>query len=248
MSEDNFETLFQTYTRDKIDEIVGEIRGKATSNDESIRALQTQSDENLKKVASLQSQATENKEGIQALQNRLSENRTQVNNLIESAKGELEKKNSDLVGRVELLEKKPVPSSGGESGPKLIQQLDWYKKLYTYNSGYDYLITIYHIVGPIYFVYVVLSPSAFRAAPTNSPSTTNLITPQEITDLHLYFAPQKLVSTAGSNTPYISSVLSDVNYFLVDEMGEKTSRQGKAGFFAISTMTGGAPDFVVDDL
>ena len=84
--------------------------------------------------------------------------------------------------------------------------------------------------------------------PGNTPSAINLTISQEILDLHLYFAPQKLVSTPGSNTPYISSVLSDVNYFLVDEMGHVGARQGKAGFFAISTMVGGTPDFVVDDL
>ena len=63
-TEDDFETYFQTYTRDKIDEIVGEIRSTTTSNTESLRTLQAQSEENSKKATTLQAESAENKEGI----------------------------------------------------------------------------------------------------------------------------------------------------------------------------------------
>lgn len=229
-TETNFETLFQTYTRDKIDEIVGGVREAAASNTESLRTLQAQSEENLKKTVSLQTQALETKESIQGLQNRLSENRTQVNNLIESTKADLEKKNSDLATRVGTLESSPAPKSGVD----LPERLDWSNELYQY-STYDYKVVIYHIAGPIYYVYVYISNSQFSSNPDSS-ANANIPFSQEIADLKLYFAPQKLYSSPGNQAPFISSAYPGASFFLLDRMGTPNGgTTGEAGFYAIST-------------
>lgn len=229
-TETNFETLFQTYTRDKIDEIVGGVRETAASNTESLRTLQAQSEENLKKTVSLQTQALETKESIQGLQNRLSENRTQVNNLIESTKADLEKKNSDLATRVGTLESSPAPKSGVD----LPERLDWSNELYQYSTR-NYKIVIYHIAGPIYYVYVYISISQFSSNPGSS-ANANIQISQEITDLKLYFAPQKLYSSPGNQAPFISSAYPGANFFLLDRMGTPNGgTTGEAGFYAIST-------------
>jgi hypothetical protein len=229
-TETNFETLFQTYTRDKIDEIVGGVQEAAASNTESLRTLQAQSEESLKKTVSLQTQALETKESIQGLQNRLSENRTQVNNLIESTKADLEKKNSDLATRVEALESSPAPKSGVD----LPEKLDWSNELYQYGTS-DYKIVIYHIAGPIYYVYVYINISQFGFNP-NSSSNANIQISQEIADLKLYFAPQKLYSSPGNQAPFISSACPGANFFLLDRMNTPNGgTTGEAGFYAIST-------------
>lgn len=239
-TETNFETLFQTYTRDKIDEIVGEVRGAAASNTESLRTLQAQSEENLKKAVSLQTQTLENKEGIQSLQNRLSENRTQVTNLLESTRGELEKKNSDLAERVKTLESAPSPEID------IPERLDPDKKLYQFATQV-YKITVYHIVGPIYYVYVdfSLSPLPYSSV---SPRFADIQISQEIADLKLYFAPQKLSSPPGNDAPFISSVYPGANVFHVDEMGGGTSGSGSGGFYAISMANEDLPRIVVEHL
>lgn len=229
-TEDNFETLFQTYTRDKIDEIVGGVRDTAASNTESLRTLQAQSEENLKKTVSLQTQALETKESIQGLQNRLSENRTQVNNLIESTKADLEKKNSDLATRVGTLESSPAPKSGVD----LPERLNWSKGLYQYGTQ-NYKIVVYHIAGPIYYVYVHINTSQFDLSPTLYANAEIRIS-QEIADLRLYFAPQKLYSSPGNQAPFISSAYPGTNFFLLDRMGTPDGgTTGEAGFYAIST-------------
>lgn len=223
-TEDNFETLFQTYTRDKIDEIVGGVRDTAASNTESLRTLQAQSEENLKKTVSLQTQALETKESIQGLQNRLSENRTQVNNLIESTKADLEKKSSDLATRVGTLESSPAPEID------IPERLDWDNKLYQFTTQ-NYKITVYHIVGPIYYVYVNISINVFS---TNRRSTDIQIS-QEIADLKLYFAPQKLFSSPGNSAPSISSTVPGISTFYLEGSRDPgDTGVGDAGFYAVS--------------
>ena len=226
-TETNFETLFQTYTRDKIDEIVGGVREAAASNTESLRTLQAQSEENLKKTVSLQTQALETKESIQGLQNRLSENRTQATNLIESAKSDLEKKNSDLATRVEKLESTPAPEIN------LPERLDRDKKLYTYGTS-KYKITVYHIVGPIYYVSADIADDVFGRNTTKF-SSVDIQVSQEIADLKLYFPPQKLSGGPSNYAPFISSESPGIDTFRLDGQGDlKESHTGFAGFFAIS--------------
>lgn len=237
-TETNFETLFQTYTRDKIDEIVGGVRETTASNTESLRTLQAQSEENLKKTVSLQTQALETKESIQGLQNRLSENRTQVNNLIESTKADLEKKNSDLATRVETLESSPAPEID------IPERLDQDKKLYQFTTQ-DYKITVYHIVGPIYYVYVNIAVSVFGI---NSRSTGIQIS-QEIADLKLYFAPQKLFSSSGNSAPSISSTAPGISTFHLEKSGDSGNTSvGDAGFYAISVTGANFPQIMWDHL
>nr|DAV59729.1 MAG TPA: hypothetical protein [Caudoviricetes sp.] len=239
-TEDNFETLFQTYTRDKIDEIVGGVRDTAASNTESLRTLQAQSEENLKKTVSLQTQALETKESIQGLQNRLSENRTQVNNLIESTKADLEKKSSDLATRVGTFESSPAPKSGVD----LPERLDRDKKLYQFTAR-NYKITVYHIVGPIYYVYVNIAISVFG---TNSMSTDIQIS-QEIADLKLYFAPQKLFSSPGNDAPSISSTTPGISTFYLEKSrGVGDVGVGDAGFYAISVTGADFPQITWEHL
>lgn len=237
-TETNFETLFQTYTRDKIDEIVGGVRDTAASNTESLRTLQAQSEENLKKTVSLQTQALETKESIQGLQNRLSENRTQVNNLIESTKADLEKKSSDLATRVGTLESSPAPEID------IPERLDRDKKLYQFTTQ-DYKITVYHIVGPIYYVYVNIAINVFG---TNS-SSTDIQISQEITDLKLYFTPQKLFSSPGNDAPSISSTIPGINTFHLEKSrGFGDTGVGDAGFYAISVTGTSFPQITRDYL
>lgn len=237
-TEDNFETLFQTYTRDKIDEIVGGVRDTAASNTESLRTLQAQSEENLKKAVSLQTQALETKESIQGLQNRLSENRTQVNNLIESTKADLEKKSSDLATRVEKLESSPAPEID------IPERLDQDKRLYQFTTQ-NYKITVYHIVGPIYYVYVNIAISVFG---TNS-SSTGIQISQEIADLKLYFAPQKLFSSPGNDAPSISSTTPGISTFHLEKSGGFGDiGTGDAGFYAISVTGTNFPQITWDYL
>nr|DAT47872.1 MAG TPA: hypothetical protein [Caudoviricetes sp.] len=239
-TETNFETLFQTYTRDKIDEIVGGVRETTTSNTESLRTLQAQSEENLKKTVSLQTQALETKESIQGLQNRLSENRTQVNNLIESTKADLEKKSSDLATRVGTLESSPAPKSGVD----LPERLDQDKKLYQFTTQ-DYKITVYHIVGPIYYVYVNIAISAFSP---NGKSADIQIS-QEIADLKLYFAPQELFSLPGNGAPSISSTAPGISTFHLDKSKDFGDiGVGNAGFYAISVTGAQFPQITWDYL
>nr|DAQ92954.1 MAG TPA: hypothetical protein [Caudoviricetes sp.] len=239
-TEDNFETLFQTYTRDKIDEIVGEVREKTTSNTESLRVLQAQSDENLKKAVSLQAQSDESKEGIRALQNRLSESQTQASNLVQAAKSDLEKKNSDLAERVKTLESAP------SSEIDIPERLDWGKELYTYQTT-NYKITVYHIIGPIYYVYVDLS-SGLLPPPTGYTRSVDIQIPQEIASLKLYFAPQKLSTEANNDAPFISSTFPGANVFHVDEMKGATGGLGRGGFYAISVANSNLPNFLFDSL
>nr|DAQ59545.1 MAG TPA: hypothetical protein [Caudoviricetes sp.] len=239
-TETNFETLFQTYTRDKIDEIVGGVRETTASNTESLRTLQAQSEENLKKTVSLQTQALETKESIQGLQNRLSENRTQVNNLIESTKADLERKNSDLATRVGTLESSPAPKSGVD----LPERLDRGKKLYQFTTR-DYKITVYHIVGPIYYVYVNIAINVFN---TNS-SSTDIQISQEIADLKLYFAPQKLFSSPGNSAPSISSTTPGISTLHLEKSKDFGDiGTGDAGFYAISVTGVKFPQIVWDFL
>lgn len=146
-TEENPETFFQTYTREKIDEIVGEVRGEIVSNTEPLKTLQTQVEENLKKVTTLQAESVENKEGIRGLQNRLSESQTQASNLVQAAKTDLEKKNSDLAARVGKLESAPPP----KASVSIPEKLDWTDQLYQYET-WSYKISVYHIVGLIYYV------------------------------------------------------------------------------------------------
>lgn len=242
-TEDNFETLFQTYTRDKIDEIVGGIRDTAASNAESLKSFQGQIDENSKKATSLQSQVFENKGSILSLQNRLSENRTQVNNLIESTKADLEKKSSDLATRVGVLESSPAPKSGVD----LPERLDWSSELYQYGTQ-NYKIVIYHIAGPIYYVYVHIDVSQFGLNPTPYANAEIRIS-KEIADLRLYFAPQKLYDSVGNQAPFISSTFPGANFFLLDRMGTPDGgTTGEAGFYAISTTSTPVPKIVVERL
>lgn len=242
-TEDNFETLFQTYTRDKIDEIVGGVRETTASNTESLRTLQAQSEENLKKTVSLQTQALETKESIQGLQNRLSENRTQVNNLIESTKADFEKKNSDLATRVGTLESSPAPKSGVD----LPERLDWSNQLYQYSTQ-GYRIVVYHIAGPIYYVYVYINISQFSPFPASS-ANANIRISQEIADLRLYFAPQKLYNSPGNQAPFISSAYPGANFFLLDRMDTPNGgTTGEAGFYAISTKGTPVPRIIDEHL
>lgn len=242
-SKDNLETLFQTYTRDKIDEIVGEVRNKAVFNTESLRTLQAQSEENLKKAASLQIQVTESRGEIQALQNRLSENRTLTTNLLESAKRDFEEESVGLSKRMKVLESTPVPKSNAD----LPRVLNWDNPLYDYKST-DYRVSVYHITGPIYYVFVDITSEVFRSSSQTSASYVTIQIPQEIVDLQLYFPPQRLSVAPGNNSPSISSVNPGSNSFVVDEMGVKGVRSGTGGFYALSTAGGTLPTVPVDHL
>lgn len=247
-TEDDFETYFQTYTRDKIDEIVGEIRSTATSNTESLRTLQAQSEENSKKATTLQAESVENKEGIKALQNRLSESQTRASNLVQEAKSDLEKrdsdlekKNSDLAKRVEKLESAPPP----KAGVSVPEKLDWNNYLYQYET-YDYKITVYHIVGPIYYVYIHFSNNILPHS--NSRSVYNFKISQEIAGLNLFFTPQKVSGLSGSNTLSISSMKPSSRFFSLDGMGTVDDSVGWVGAYAISVVDSNFPDIVGDYL
>ena len=247
-TEDDFETYFQTYTRDKIDEIVGEIRSTSTSNTESLRTLQAQSEENSKKTTTLQAESAENKEGIKALQNRLSESQTRASNLVQAAKSDLEKKdsdlekkNSDLAKRVEKLESAPPP----KASVSIPEKLDWSNQLYQYET-YDYKITVYHIVGPIYYVYIHFSNNILPHS--NSRSTFNFQFSQEIANLKLFFTPQKVSGLSGSNTLSVSSIKPGSNTFLLDGMGTVDDSVGRVGVYAISVVGSNLPDITDDHL
>lgn len=245
-TEDDFETYFQTYTRDKIDEIVGEIRSTATSNTESLRTLQAQSEENSKKATTLQAESAENKEGIRSLQNRLSESQTRASNLVQAAKSDLEKKdsdlekkNSDLAKRVEKLESAPPP----KASVSIPEKLDWSNQLYQYET-YDYKITVYHIVGPIYYVYIHFSNNILPHS--NSRGAYNFEISQEIASLKLFFTPQKVSGLLGSNTLHVSSMNPGSRTFLLDGMGTVDDSVGRVGVYAISVVNSSLPD-VTDD-
>lgn len=247
-TEDDFETYFQTYTRDKIDEIVGEIRSTATSNTESLRTLQAQSEENSKKATTLQAESAENKEGIRSLQNRLSESQTRASNLVQAAKSDLEKKgsdlekkNSDLAKRVEKLESAPPP----KASVSIPEKLDWSNQLYQYET-YDYKISVYHIVGPIYYVYIHFSNNILPHS--NSRSTYNFEIPQEIANLKLFFTPQKVSGLLGSNTLHVSSINPGSRTFLLDGMGTADDSVGRVGVYAISVVNSSLPDVLEDHL
>lgn len=247
-TEDDFETYFQTYTRDKIDEIVGEIRSTATSNTESLRTLQAQSEENSKKATTLQAESAENKEGIRSLQNRLSESQTRASNLVQAAKSnlekkdsDLEKKNSDLAKRVEKLESAPPP----KASVSIPEKLDWNNQLYQYET-YGYKITVYHIVGPIYYVYIHFSNNILPHS--NSRSTFNFQIPQEIDNLKLFFTPQKVSGLSGSNTLSVSSIKPGSGSFLLDGMGTVDDSVGRVGVYAISVTNSSLPDIIEDHL
>lgn len=247
-TEDDFETYFQTYTRDKIDEIVGEIRSTATSNTESLRTLQAQSEENSKKATTLQAESAENKEGIKALQNRLSESQTRASNLVQAAKSDLEKKdsdlekkNSDLTKRVEKLESAPPP----KASVSIPEKLDWSNQLYQYET-YDYKITVYHIVGPIYYVYIHFSNNILPHS--NSRSVYNFEISQEIASLKLFFTPQKVSGLSGSNTLHVSSMNPGSRTFLLDGMGTVDDSVGRVGVYAISVVGSNFPDMTDDHL
>lgn len=247
-TEDDFETYFQTYTRDKIDEIVGEIRSAATSNTESLRTLQAQSEENSKKATTLQAESAENKEGIKALQNRLSESQTRASNLVQAAKtdlekknSDLEKKNSDLAKRVEKLESAPPP----KASVSIPEKLDWYNYLYQYEN-YGYRVTVYHIAGPIYYVYIHFSNNLLPKE--NSRSTYNFQISQEIANLKLFFTPQKVSGLSGSNTLSVSSMNPGSRTFLLDGMGEVDDSVGRVGVYAISVVDSNRPDIEEDHL
>jgi len=247
-TEDDFETYFQTYTRDKIDEIVGEIRSTATSNTESLRTLQAQSEENSKKATTLQAESAENKEGIRSLQNRLSESQTRASNLVQAAKSDLEKKdsdlekkNSDLTKRVEKLESAPPP----KASVSIPEKLDWSNQLYQYET-YDYKITVYHIVGPIYYVYIHFSNNILPHS--NSRSVYNFEISQEIASLKLFFTPQKVSGLSGSNTLHVSSMNPGSGSFLLDGMGTVDDSVGRVGVYAISVTNSSLPDIMEDHL
>lgn len=247
-TEDDFETYFQTYTRDKIDEIIGEIRGTATSNTESLRTLQAQSEENSKRATTLQAESVENKEGIKALQNRLSESQTRASNLVQAAKSDLEKKdsdlekkNSDLAKRVEKLESAPPP----KASVSIPEKLDWSNQLYQYET-YNYEVTVYHIVGPIYYVYIHFSNNILPKQ--NSRSAYNFRVSQEIADLKLFFTPQKVSGLSGSNTLHVSSMNPGSRTFLLDGMGTVDDSVGRVGVYAISVVGSNFPDVAEDHL
>lgn len=247
-TEDDFETYFQTYTRDKIDEIVGEIRSTATSNTESLRTLQAQSEENSKKATTLQAESAENKEGIRSLQNRLSESQTRASNLVQAAKSDLEKKdsdlekkNSDLAKRVEKLESTPPP----KASVSIPEKLDWGNQLYQYET-YEYKISVYHIVGPIYYVYIHFSNNILPHS--NSRSVYNFEISQEIANLKLFFTPQKVSGLSGSNTLSVSSMNPGGSTFLLDGMGTVDDSVGRVGVYAISVVNSSLPDVTEDHL
>lgn len=240
-TEDDFETYFQTYTRDKIDEIVGEIRSTATSNTESLRTLQAQSEENSKKATTLQAESAENKEGVKALQNRLSESQTRASNLVQAAKSDLEKKNSDLTKRVEKLESAPPP----KASVSIPEKLDWNNQLYQYET-YGYKISVYHIVGPIYYVYIHFSNNLLPKE--NSKSVSYVGLSQEIANLKLFFTPQKVSGLSGSNTLSVSSMNPGSRFFLLDGMGTVDDSVGRVGVYAISVVGSNFPDIAGDYL
>lgn len=241
-TEDDFETYFQTYTRDKIDEIVGEIRSTATSNTESLRTLQAQSEENSKKATTLQAESAENKEGIRSLQNRLSESQTRASNLVQAAKSDLEKKNSDLTKRVEKLESAPPP----KASVSIPEKLDWSNQLYQYEA-WNYKVTVYHIVGPIYYVYIHLSSNPLGGSESRR-DVSYLQVSQEIADLKLFFTPQKFSGLSGSNTLCISSMKPGSSSFLLDGTGSSENSVGRVGVYAISVAGSNFPDIITDYL
>lgn len=248
-TEDDFETYFQTYTRDKIDEIVGEIRSTATSNTESLRTLQAQSEENSKKATTLQAESAENKEGIRSLQNRLSESQTRASNLVQAAKSDLEKKdsdlekkNSDLAKRVEKLESAPPP----KASVSIPEKLDWNNQLYQYET-WNYKISVYHIVGPIYYVYIHLSSNPLGGSEDRR-DVSYLQVSREIADLNLFFTPQKFSGLSGSNTLCISSMKPGSNSFLLDGTGSSENSVGRVGVYAISVVGSNFPDIMTDYL
>lgn len=240
-TEDNPETFFQTYTREKIDEIVGEVRGEIVSNTEPLKTLQTQVEENLKKVTTLQAESAENKEGIRGLQNRLSESQTQASNLVQAAKTDLEKKNSDLAARVGKLESAPPP----KASVSIPEKLDWTDQLYQYET-WNYKISVYHIVGPIYYVYIHLSSNPIPNS--NHKDISYLQVSREIADLKLFFTPQQFSGLSGSNTLCISSMKPGSNSFLLDGTGSPENSVGRVGVYAISVVGSDFPDIVTDYL
>lgn len=240
-TEDNPETFFQTYTREKIDEIVGEVRGEIISNTEPLKTLRTQVEENLKKVTTLQAESAENKEGIRGLQNRLSESQTQASNLVQAAKTDLEKKNSDLAARVGKLESAPPP----KASVSIPEKLDWDNQLYQYGT-WSYKITVYHIVGPVYYVYIHLSSNPI---PTRDrKDVSHLQVSREIADLKLFFTPQQFSGLSGSNTLCISSMKPGSNSFLLDGTGSPENSVGRVGVYAISVVGSNFPDIMTDYL
>lgn len=240
-TEDNPETFFQTYTREKIDEIVGEVRGEIASNTEPLKALQTQVEENLKKVTTLQAESAENKEGIRGLQNRLSESQSQASNLVQAAKTDLEKKNSDLAARVGKLESAPPP----KASVSIPEKLDWDNQLYQYET-WSYKVSVYHIAGPIYYVYIHLSSNPLGSGDRRNVSYLKVS--REIADLKLFFTPQKFSGLSGSNTLCISSMKPGNNSFLLDGTGSLENSVGKVGVYAISVVGSNFPDIVTDYL
>lgn len=241
-TEDNPETFFQTYTREKIDEIVGEVRGEIVSNTEPLKTLQTQVEENLKKVTTLQAESAENKEGIRGLQNRLSESQSQASNLVQAAKTDLEKKNSDLAARVGKLESAPPP----KASVSIPEKLDWGNQLYQYGA-WNYKISVYHIVGPIYYVYIHLSSNPLGGSEDRR-EVSYLQVSQEIADLKLFFTPQKFSGLSGSNTLCISSMKPGSNSFLLDGTGSPENSVGRVGVYAISVVGSNFPDIMTDYL
>lgn len=241
-TEENPETFFQTYTRDKIDEIVGEVRGEIISNTEPLKTLQTQVEENLKKVTTLQAESTENKEGIRGLQNRLSESQTQASNLVQAAKTDLEKKNSDLAARVGKLESAPPPKASVD----IPEKLDWNNQLYQYET-WSYKISVYHIVGPIYYVYIHLSSNPLSSR-VDRREVSHLQISQEIDNLKLFFTPQSFSGLSGSNTLYISSMKPGNGSFLLDGTGDPENSVGRVGVYAISVVDSNFPDIATDYL
>nr|DAO25800.1 MAG TPA: hypothetical protein [Caudoviricetes sp.] len=240
-TEDNPETFFQTYTREKIDEIVGEVRGEIVSNTEPLKTLQTQVEENLKKVTTLQAESAENKEGIRGLQNRLSESQSQASNLVQAAKTDLEKKNSDLAARVGKLESAPPP----KASVSIPEKLDWLNRLYQYET-WSYKISVYHIVGPIYYVYIHLSSNPIPNR--DRKDVSYLQVSREIADLKLFFTPQQFSGLSGSNTLCISSMKPGSNSFLLDGTGSPENSVGRVGVYAISVVDSNFPDIVTDYL
>lgn len=248
-TEDNSETLFQTYTRDKIDEIVGEIRETSTSNTESLRALQAKFEENSKKATTLQTESAENKEEIRSLQNRLSESQTRTSNLVQAAKSDLEKKdsdlekkNSDLAKRVEKLESAPPP----KAGVSIPEQFDWLNQLYQYEV-WNYKITVYHIVGPIYYVYMHLSSNPLSSS-SGKRSTFHLQVSREIARLKLFFTPQKFSGLSGSIPLYLSSMNPGSDSFLLDGTEGPEYSVGKIGVYALSVVDSNPPNIATDYL
>lgn len=241
-TEDNPETFFQTYTREKIDEIVGEVRGEIASNTEPLKTLQTQVEENLKKVTTLQAESAENKEGIRGLQNRLSESQSQASNLVQAAKTDLEKKNSDLAARVGKLESTPPP----KASVSIPEKLDWDNQLYQYET-WSYKVSVYHIAGPIYYVYIHLSSNPLGGSKDRR-DVSYLQVSQEIADLKLFFTPQKFSGLSGSNTLCISSMKPGSNSFLLDGTGDQENSVGRVGVYAISVVGSNFPDIMTDYL